>query len=234
MTAALERATARGELTPGQLKWALAQLSGRPRRADAVPERGDRRQEVLRVATRVFLRRGYRRATIEEVASELSLTKAGVYHYFRSKEEILEAICGNALAASERVILESLRGPGDAADRLRRLAQRYTELVMGDEALLVLSRHYDEVSEVAQAQILKRRRRLLSLLRGVLEEGVVEGVFDIGDTGLAVACLFGMLSWLWTWYEPKGPVSPEGVRDALVRQLMHGVSADGDGQAGTG
>src|SRR5437660_2617136 len=92
---ALQRAEARGELSSGEMEWSAARLTGRIRRGNPRLEGLDRRASILSAAAEVFRRRGYNRTTIEEIAAELFLTKAGVYHYFSSKQEILEHLCDN-------------------------------------------------------------------------------------------------------------------------------------------
>jgi TetR/AcrR family transcriptional regulator, cholesterol catabolism regulator len=224
VTAALERAAELGELTPAELDWSLSRLSGLSRRSSGV-EGGDRRQDVLRAATSVFLRRGYHHATLGEVAAELSLTKAGLYHYFGSKQEILEAICDQAMTAVEKVLTAGLALPGTAEDRLRRAAGRYLDLFLSDGSLTILVRHFDDLSERVRARMCRRRQRLEARTGRTLEEGVRQGVFDAADTHLAVLAVFGTINWTHSWYERDGRLSAVEVRDALVRQVLQGITA---------
>jgi len=221
---ALERAVTRSELTPQQLKWSLARLGHRAERADeTVP--GGRRDEILVAAARVFLRRGYETATVEEVAREVSLTKAAIYHYFRSKEALLDAILDASLAAVEAAIAEEVRGPGPAVERLRAAMERCVDLVLDDEGTRVLLGNLDQVTNVASPETARRARRIRTLLERVLEAGQAEGVFATGDVAVTVFALIGAVNWLSTWYHPGGPRTPTQVRDVLVDQLLEGILA---------
>src|SRR5882724_9538798 len=51
--------------------------------------RDEKREAVLRTAVRLFLEQGYHRATLNEVAERLNITKPALYNYFRGKDEIL-------------------------------------------------------------------------------------------------------------------------------------------------
>ncbi len=226
VTAALERAAELGELNPTELEWSLSRLSGRARRPGAELEGGDRREDVLRAATRVFLRRGYHHAPLEAVAAELALTKAGVYHYFGSKQEILEAICDRAMTAFEEVLTSSLAVPGTAEDRLRHTTARYLDLFLADASLSVFMRHFDDLSDGVRTHLRKRRKRMEAQMRRTLEEGIGEGVFEAADPHLAVLAVFGTVNWTYSWYERDGRLSAAEVRDALVRQVMHGIMAE--------
>ena len=82
-----------------------------------------------------------------------------------------------------------------------------------------------------------RRLLLLSLLAAVVGglAGLAAYVLIHLIALLTNLALFGTVNWLGGWYDREEPLSPDGVRDALVRQLLHGVSAGGnDAEAGAG
>ena len=49
----------------------------------------EKRRKILENAARIFAKKGYERASLEEIAGKLKLTKASLYHYIKSKEEML-------------------------------------------------------------------------------------------------------------------------------------------------
>jgi AcrR family transcriptional regulator len=226
VTEALERAVATSELTPEQLEWSIARLSHRAERAGAAGTDG-RRREIMRAGARVFLRRGYLNATVEEVAREVSLTKAAIYHYFRSKEALMDAIVEASLAAAEAAIEDALEGPGDAAQRLRRALERCVDRVLDDEGTRVLLRNLDDLSDAANPEASRRCRRIRGLLVGQFEEGQAEGLFEHVDPVVTVLSMVGAVTWLTTWYDPGGPLTRSQVREVLVSQLLAAVLAPG-------
>jgi AcrR family transcriptional regulator len=224
VVAALERAARAGELTPSQLRWSLERLAGRAvREGDA--EAGERQVEIVGAAKRVFGRDGYHHATIDAVAAELGLTKAGVYHYFASKQAILEAICEGAIAASEVVLDNALSGPGGPAERVRAAVAGYADLVLADDGLQIFIRHFDELSDLKRTQIRRRRKAISARLREVLVEGVATGELEVPDPAVAVHSFFGSVNWIYSWYEGGGRLTPGEVRDRLVEQVVNGVVA---------
>jgi len=224
VVAALEGAAAAGELTPSQLRWSLERLAGRVAR-DAAADGGERRAQIAAAATRVFRREGFHHATIDAVAAELGLTKAGIYHYFASKQEILEAICERAIAASEMTLDGALSGPGGPAKRLRAAATAYADLVLGDDGLLIFIRHFDELSELKRAQIRRRRKAISEKLRMVLAEGMAAGELEVPDPAVAVHSFFGSVNWIYSWYERGGRLAAAEVRERLVEHVVNGVLA---------
>src|SRR5687768_12092766 len=103
----------------------LPKPRGRPRRFD------HRRTEVLRTAARVFSERGFRQATLEDIAGELGMTRPALYHYASSKDALLTE-CGD-IARQE--LFESLGRSHDEASGLARVAaffRRYTQIICDD------------------------------------------------------------------------------------------------------
>ena len=223
--AALRRAEARGELSPTEVEWSVARLSGKVRRGNPRLENVDRRDDILRAAAEVFRRRGYNHATIEEIAAELFLTKAGVYHYFASKQQILEALCDRAMAAAEEAVERGMRAESEPAARLRQVLIEYTTAVLEEPVLTVLMRHLDEVGEVSLADLQRRRKGIEAKLRKTLEDGIRTGVFQTPETRIAVFGMLGAINWIYTWFKPDGRLPAEEVRDILVTLVLNGVLA---------
>jgi AcrR family transcriptional regulator len=219
----LERAGTRGELTNIEIEWSVARLSGQVRRGNPRLDGVDRPDDILRTATQVFRRRGYHHTTIDEIANELFLTKAGVYHYFSSKQEILEAICTRALAAAEQAVLSAFSEETEPYARLRLALERYADVLMQQEGLAILIRHVDELSEAGQEEIRKRRKAIESMVQRTVDEGIKTGVFETGNARVAVFGMLGALNWMYSWYEPEGPLPAETIREILITQTLQGL-----------
>ncbi len=230
--AALKKAEDRGELSPTEVEWSVARLSGKVRRGNPRLEGVDRRDGILRAAAEIFRLRGYNGATIEDIAAELFLTKAGVYHYFASKQEILEGLCDRAMTAAEASVERALRAESEPLPRVRRMLEEYTTAVMQEPAFTVLMRHLDEVGEASLADLQRRRKSIEAKLRRTVDEGVRSGVFETADTRVSVFGMLGAINWMYAWFEPDGRLPPEKVRDILVALVLNGILARPGGGPG--
>jgi AcrR family transcriptional regulator len=83
-----------------------------------------RRAEILDAATRCFAREGFHRATMKDIVKESKLSPGAIYNYFRSKEEIIEAI-GNERHAKERRMIAEARRAGALEDVLGRVRDEF-------------------------------------------------------------------------------------------------------------
>lgn len=219
----LKNAQKRGELSPTEIEWSVARLSGKVQRGNPRLEGVDRRESILRASAEVFRRRGYNHATIDEIASELFLTKAGVYHYFASKQEILENLCSHAMTAAEEAVKTGLAAESEPFARLRRMLSEYVKALIQEPAFTVLMRHLDEVSDVTLSDLQRRRKRIEAEVHRTLEDGIKSGVFEVPDTRIAVFSMLGAINWLYAWYEPHGRLDADEVREALVALALNGI-----------
>jgi AcrR family transcriptional regulator len=94
-----------------------------PARLTQGERRARTRASLLDAATRVFARRGFDGASLEDVAAEAGLSKGALYYNFASKEELFLAILDQHLE-SRLAMLEDVRSGGDPAESLREGARR--------------------------------------------------------------------------------------------------------------
>jgi Transcriptional regulator len=157
---------------------------------------------VLAAAGRVFAERGYEGATMADVAREAGFSKAGVYHYFASKEHLLHGL----LRLSLEQVLEDLHkadpGPG-APDRLSALFEVYVRS---------FTTHLRVITPLLLRLDLLRppwREEVMALERQIVDR-VAEAIGGV-DTTLSPRTLaflaLGAANWTYYWYDPEGDVS---------------------------
>src|SRR6187549_2963087 len=83
---------------------------------------GDKREAILRAATRVFARNGYFNSKVADIAREAGVADGTVYLYFKSKEEILHSIFERNMAEAIAAGRKQLEGISDAREKLRSIA----------------------------------------------------------------------------------------------------------------
>jgi len=222
---ALERAAERGEIDANELEWSLARLSGRVRAGNPRTEGVDRRDAILRTAIEIFRRDSYNRTTLETIANELFMTKAGIYHYFASKNEIIDAICERSSAATHDAVMTAREGRGNAAARLERMVEAYAEACMTEPGFAVLMRNLNEVSPAVLAGVQGRTKAIAGAFRETLEQGMRRRAFAKADAGVTAFGILGTINWLYAWFRPDGRLPADEVRATLVAFVLRGVAA---------
>lgn len=196
----------------------------------------ERGTEVLDAAAVVLARQGYAGTSIDDIADQLGATKGRVYHYYRSKADILLGV----LNAGVQRLIEDVGPMAELADmpaqkRLHRMAVAHAMTMMTHHPYQVvtfrsLDRHLFEgqgAKGVAWASIVERRNEYEALFVRVVEEGSQQGVFATSDPRLTVRGIFGALNWITVWYnpdaQPEGRATREDIAEHLARFVVAGA-----------
>lgn len=99
----------------------LRRRPGRPP-ADEVPE-GERRAHILRATGNLFERRAYAAVSIGDIAGEVGIAKAAIYHHFGSKDVLYTTVLCETLESIGAAIRQTASGTGSVAEKLHRLAE---------------------------------------------------------------------------------------------------------------
>lgn len=155
------------------------------------------RDRLLVAAETRFRRFGYKRTTIDDVASEAGTGKGSVYLHFESKQDIYMAVVERSLDRFIENAERLLARPGAAPDRLRALVELTAEHYGHDE--LLHSSLFGETDlvegEVARVAAERQRQRIRSLLEDVLSTGQTEGTVRAELDAPAVAAVLFESGW---------------------------------------
>ena len=191
------------------------------------PKTYDQRLDsLLSTAARVFAAKGYHPTTMRDLSRETGMSLAGMYHYVRGKDELLALVqerCFSQVLEGARAAVEAARDP---ADRLQRFIRHHvTFFAEHMPEMKVLSHEAESLSQERGAAIEGLKRRYVDLLLGLLEEA---GIAANGSSGHKVAgyALFGMMNWIYTWYDPKGTIRPEALAEQFTELFLRGVAPE--------
>jgi AcrR family transcriptional regulator len=194
--------------------------------ARPAPKKRDR--EVLDAAAKVFYERGYSDASVQDVADELGILKGSLYHYIKTKEDLLFRL----LEETHDEIYEVLEAVAAVEDldplaRLELYVRRQVEYNIDN--LLRVSVYYHDLERLSP----ERRKRIISRRREH-ERWVVELVKEAQKAGQADAsvdatilsrCIFATIIWTYRWYR-KGRDDREMVADVCSKFAIRGIVGD--------
>jgi len=195
-----------------------------PRRT---PAGGPKFDHILNCATHVFYEKGYEGAGIRDIARHSRVSLAGLYYYVGSKEELLYLIqkrCFTTLLARLQEQLEPA-GP-DPENRLRALIHNHIRYFLQNrEAMKVLSHEADSLTSPYAEDVAEIKRTYYRLCRGILEDLKRERKLKALHPRLAMLSLFGMMNWIYTWYNPRVDPDAEVLADQMAELFLRGVQA---------
>nr|WP_294546046.1 TetR/AcrR family transcriptional regulator [uncultured Rhodopila sp.] len=185
-----------------------------------------KRDRILEEAVKLFYERGFSGTTLDDIAGKLGVTKPFIYTHFRSKCELLEAVCRPTIEMSLDAISRAARNEGRAADRLFDGIVNFTKVVLQRQAnIAVYFREEKHLSEAGLGEINALRKRFDRVLSDLLQEGADAGEFRIADIRMAALAIGGMVSWAYTWYQPGGRLSFDDIGARLAHFALQMVEA---------
>lgn len=186
----------------------------------------DRRERLLEVAARVFSERGYRGASMQDLANSLGILKGSIYAHIESKEDLLfEIVDRGADRFIDRLkAVASKDAPASA--KLRAALQAHVETVAEHmEAATVFLNDWKFLSAKRRRVIEAKRNQYQSLVRQIVDEGIRAGEFRKGlDPKFATLLVLSSANWLYQWYDPKGPMSPREIASQFGEMILKGFS----------
>ena len=182
------------------------------------------REAILEAAARIFRRKGYHAASMQDIARAVNLQKASLYHHVASKQEILVALLDQALdllIAQMRSVLAMEVSP---EEKLRQAVLGYARVLAEHRDLAaVLLLEFRFLEPEVRARHVRRRDAYEQLWRALILEGQRQGAFRAEDPSLAAKALLGMINWLVIWYRPSGPLSPEEIGEHFARAALRSL-----------
>lgn len=181
------------------------------------------KEAIISIASRLFQTRGYHATSLEGVAKELGVTRPALYHYFRSKQELLYEIHriaqGRLLAASEEIYALDL----EPVDLLRRLLYKHVITIVENADLVACFFHEESgLTKWRRNEIRKTRIEYTKAFASVYEAGVKRGEFVDVDPMLAAFLMLGACNWIVNWYRP-GEWPPENIAETASSLLVDGM-----------
>jgi len=189
-----------------------------------------RRNEILDAAQRLVYTRGYEQMTVQNILNELEISKGAFYHYFDSKQDLMEAMVERMMDEALKVLNPLVEDPNlPAMEKLQlyfNTAGRWKtdrkELLL---ALLQTWYHDDNVI-VRQKVFDKAFQRITPVIDRIVCQGVTEGAFNPTYPGEVGGLVMAMMSSFGDTFA-RLVLTCEPTEDSL-RRLMEKVYAMND------
>jgi len=179
-------------------------------------------EQILSIGAEVFSEKGYHDASIRAIAERAQMSLAGLYYYFRSKEELLFLIQDHAFGSILANLAESLRGVTDPQEKLRRIVVNHFRYFIHHMAYQKVCAFEQEILQGEYyTRVEKKRRQYFELVRETLREVSGRKDFPI-KLGAIALFLFGAMSWIHMWYNPKKDGKPEDMAHTLTDLFLRG------------
>ena len=200
----------------------------RPKKGFMIDEADPRQMKkisiIAKIGAELFSSKGYLETSMEDIAAAAKVSKGGVYHYFASKSDILYYICSKYVEFDVENLEQALNLIDNPLEKIKFIISRHIDhysthasaaKTLLNEAYNLPPRYRREV-KTREAQYGRIMTRTLSEYLGpeTRKEVITALVFT----------LFGMMNWIYSWYDPKGAMKPDELSGLIYDVFTKGIT----------
>ena len=183
---------------------------------------GQKLEGILSHAAGLFAERGFDGTSIRDIAQQSGVSLSGLYHYFKSKDELLYLIQKRSFETLLATLETNLDASADAEKRLRTLVRTHLSFFLSHmPEMKVISHEGASLPQVYLDEIRGLKRRYVDLVEALIRE--LRPFATPSEHRVATFALFGQLNWLYTWYRPGRDPSLDPLTDQMTGLLLHGI-----------
>jgi AcrR family transcriptional regulator len=188
--------------------------------------RFDRRlARILVHATNVFCDKGYAAASMRDLSRASGVSLSGLYYYFESKEELLYLIQKHTFSTIVDRLRRRLAEAADPEERIRMFILNHLEYFLANQrAMKVLSHEDDVLKNGFGAEIAAIKREYYRICIELLDSYKLARGLEFSSR-TAVLSLFGMMNWIYTWYNPRIDADAAELAREMADIFLQGIGA---------
>jgi AcrR family transcriptional regulator len=183
--------------------------------------------KLMQVSVELFAEHGYAQTSVQQIVDAAGVTKGALYHYFKSKDDLLFDIYDRLLSLQAAHLAEIAARGLDVTETVRLVCEDVIiTSIDGLKDAVVFFRSQHMLSPERQHEVKHRRRDYNERFEKLIKRGQADGVFrtDI-PTAVLIANFFSDPHYLAQWYSPGGRLSKQQVASQLTELYLAGLTA---------
>ncbi len=182
--------------------------------------------KILEHAIEVFCEKGYAGASMRDLSRATGMSLAGMYHYFGSKDRLLYLIQKHTFSTILSRFRDRVSQLRDPQRGIRAFIDNHLEYFLEhQQAMKVLSHEDDVLDGEYGREIARIKREYYQTCRELLDRYKKEKGLEF-DSRTAVLSLFGMMNWIYTWYNPRLDGKADRLAQDMSNIFFKGIGSD--------
>jgi AcrR family transcriptional regulator len=186
----------------------------------------DRKNFIAEIAAKVFSKKGYLSSSLQDVALKANISKAGLYHYFKSKEELLAYILLRSTDFFMQILRACIEDNNEKnlspEESFKSLIQTYARYLNHDKDLgLIVLRERHQLSRKNKEELFRREQEIFRLLRDELQK--IPDLDKDFDLNVITFLFISMSHWLGYWFREGKKLDMPEIIDQNIRTIFHGI-----------
>ena len=180
-----------------------------------------KKKEIISSAIKIVNEKGYAKATMEEIAAELLMTKGSLYYYFKNKEDLIfkchEMVLIQASEEQQNQYEQNLSNE----EKLRNMIAIHIQYAIEEkETFNMLIQPEHTFSSEQLSAILAKRNEYAKWFDRVIADGIEMGEFTVVDSKVVRMIILGAMNWLQQWYKVGGKKSVQDIQQLYSDYLL--------------
>jgi AcrR family transcriptional regulator len=184
---------------------------------------------ILRSAARIFAEKSYHSTSMRDISRATNVSLAGLYHYCKSKEQLLFLIQDNCFGRVLERLEQRLQDVDDPIAKLGIFIENHLSFFAANMSeMKVLSHEAESLGGDLYTHVSTRKDNYTKLAREILREvQATQQSKERIDLTVATYALFGMMNWIYNWYDPQGKLKVWDLADNVMKLFLNGFMTDG-------
>ena len=181
-------------------------------------------QHILKSSAKIFAEKGFHHTSVRDIARATKMSLSGLYYYFTTKEELLYLIQERCFVTLLQRWEQAENTELDVRARIRAFAENHLSFFLHNMPEMKVMAHEDEsLTGAFEEKIRVLKRRYVKVIMDLLGELQARENGKRFDLRAATFALFGMMNWVYTWYQPKRDLPPAQLIDQMLRIYFFGL-----------
>jgi AcrR family transcriptional regulator len=187
---------------------------------------GTKKEVIVEAATRLFREKGFKAASMRDLAEAVGVEAASLYNHIQSKEELLQEICFKVandfnqkcdeIENSELSTIKKVEGM--LRFHIRQMFDHY-------EMVIVADRDWKHLSDPYLSNFHSQRRIYRKRLAGIIERGIDQKEIKPVDAPTVVLIMLHAVNGIESWHRSKEKISPKQLEENMVLIMIEGLKA---------
>ena len=181
-------------------------------------------QLILKTSAKIFAEKGFHHTSVRDIARATKMSLSGLYYYFTTKEELLFLIQERCFVTLLQRWEQAVDPQSDVRARIRAFAENHLNFFLHNMPEMKVMAHEDEsLTGDFQDKILVLKRRYVKIIIDLVGELQGQDGGKAMDLRVATFALFGMMNWIYTWYQPKRDLPFPQLIEQMLRIYFFGL-----------
>ncbi|PZX08305.1 TetR family transcriptional regulator [Psychrobacillus insolitus] len=180
-----------------------------------------KKEDIILSAVKIVNEKGYQKATMEEIAAELLMTKGSLYYYFKNKEDLIFQCHEMVLVQAIEELQQHINVKQSNEEKLREMIKTHIQYAIEKKEMFNMIIKPDQTfSEDQLNPILLKRNEYAGLFDQVILAGIKTAEFTIDEPKIARMILLGSMNWIQQWYNPFGSKTIEELQQIYADYML--------------